>query len=299
MNTPAKIEIDETRLQHVMAGNIGFGSHDNIEHGCCIMEAEAWIADRPWSDRDDSICPVIGAHLRSFNDNLPDDATRNRLLKPLLGRLIGSRASERVTERRAVLAADCYVRTYVPIILRFHDGPVFRSTADAFENLAPFTTLAEIPNALEGIDVSPVERAARALDASVDVLDTRSAIAAFAALAALAARAARGALAALAALDTQTRIAARATIETATRIAARATLAALAASAALAARAARAASTLDTRSALAALAALDARDATDALDECSAAAAAAVEVMDLSAVDLVERMLAITEERTT
>jgi hypothetical protein len=59
------------------------GWHDPNGNGtpptqACFMEFEAWLADKPWTDRMPCACPVIGAFMRSWNDSLPDDETRTR-----------------------------------------------------------------------------------------------------------------------------------------------------------------------------------------------------------------------------
>ncbi len=70
-------------------------SHHTREAGVCSMEAVAWLAGEPHSDRPACACPVIGAFMIAWNDALPDDETRTRLLKPLLPLLVGSRAAAR------------------------------------------------------------------------------------------------------------------------------------------------------------------------------------------------------------
>src|SRR5579884_3524199 len=75
------------------------GTHANFEAGVCAMELVSYLAGEPFSDHPQCVCPVLGAFVRSWNDALPDDE-RDALLKPLLPRLIGTRAS--VTPCRSV-----------------------------------------------------------------------------------------------------------------------------------------------------------------------------------------------------
>ena len=60
------------------------GGHSTRADGMCVMEAAAYLAGRKHGDAPPCVCPVIGAFLRNWNDNLPDDETRTRLLKPLV-----------------------------------------------------------------------------------------------------------------------------------------------------------------------------------------------------------------------
>ena len=90
------------------------GSHKSLNEGACIMEAVAYVAGESWSDRPACACPVISAFLRSWNDSLPTDADRDRLLKPLVLQLIDTKATSDVEERRAYLALDWMIRVFTP-----------------------------------------------------------------------------------------------------------------------------------------------------------------------------------------
>lgn len=68
------------------------GAHDKDAGAFCAMEAVAYLAHEPHSDRPACACPVISAFLRAWNDGLPD-AERDALIRPLLPRLIGDRKS--------------------------------------------------------------------------------------------------------------------------------------------------------------------------------------------------------------
>jgi hypothetical protein len=50
--------------------------------------------------------PVHRQFIRSWNDGLPTDADRDRLIKPLLPDLIGTRASAATTRARGDLAVE-------------------------------------------------------------------------------------------------------------------------------------------------------------------------------------------------
>ena len=78
------------------------------------MELVSYVAGEPWSDHPDCACPVISAFLLAWDDGLPSDADRDRLLKPLIVKLIGTRSSTAVEETRAYLAIDWFVRVQTP-----------------------------------------------------------------------------------------------------------------------------------------------------------------------------------------
>ena len=110
------------------------GGHEHVDEGACFMEAVAYVAGEPWSDKPACACPVLGAFLRTWNDDL-SDTDRNRLLRPLVRRLVGSRSTPEVEARRSWLAMDWLVRTNAPTWLRL--VPALVPHADALTDLPP------------------------------------------------------------------------------------------------------------------------------------------------------------------
>lgn len=88
------------------------GAHASPEAGMCAMELTAYLAGEPHSDHPACASPVIAAYVRSWNDSLGDEARQR--LKPYARRVIGTRASQAVEDRRAWMAADWLVREYTP-----------------------------------------------------------------------------------------------------------------------------------------------------------------------------------------
>ena len=121
-----------------------YGAHQAPEPGneadaaMCAMEAAAYIAGEPWSDQPQCVCPVIASFLRSWNDGIGEDATRTRLLLPLVALSIGTRSSDDVQDRRAFMAADWAVRTFTPAWLRLAG---LTGHADALAGLPELTTI--------------------------------------------------------------------------------------------------------------------------------------------------------------
>ena len=98
------------------------GAHDPPPSTCtdpvgCFMEIEAYRAGRPWSDHDETASPVIAAFMRTWNDGLSSDQERARILSPFAGRVINSRADDAVENQRAYMALDWLIRTYTPAFL--------------------------------------------------------------------------------------------------------------------------------------------------------------------------------------
>lgn len=110
------------------------GSHPTPEHGMCAMEMVAWLAGEPHSDEPACACPVIGSVVRCFNDALPTDLDRERLLRPLVPLLLNTKSTRAVESARASLVADCVARVIAPIMLQ---RQYRRTEADALLGMAP------------------------------------------------------------------------------------------------------------------------------------------------------------------
>ena len=145
--------IDPARLAKITA--LANGAHNANSKQMCAMEAVAFIAREPWSDHPQCASPVIGAFMRAWNDGLPDDE-RTALLLPLIPRLVGTRGSAALENRRATMAADWLIRVQTPAWLRLAG---LAQHADALENFPEITDFAKTPG------IKPVLEAARS-DAS-------------------------------------------------------------------------------------------------------------------------------------
>jgi hypothetical protein len=72
------------------------GRHPAPQLGACVMELASMLAGERFSDAPRSVCPVIGAFLRTYNDRLDDD--RRQDLYRYAAAVVGTR-SNRATER--------------------------------------------------------------------------------------------------------------------------------------------------------------------------------------------------------
>lgn len=110
--------IDETKLEELQKLWLKQGSHDDFSEGACAMEAVAWLANEPHSDRPKCACPVIAVFVSTWNDGIRDDARRTGLLLPLVPLMVKSRGSDKLALRRAFLVLDWLVRAVSPAWLR-------------------------------------------------------------------------------------------------------------------------------------------------------------------------------------
>ena len=164
------------------------GSHTTREEGVCLLEAVAWVAGEPHSDRPACACPIMAAIGRRLNDRISrdDDATRTALLRPAVLILVGSKATRDVERRRMYLALDWSLREIVP--QWFDLVPSLAEYAAALRGLAPIVDTSTL------FVASAVARKARA--AADDAYDA-AADAAYAAYAYAAAAYAKPIIAAL------------------------------------------------------------------------------------------------------
>lgn len=127
-----KIESDKlAKLNHL---HLLSGAHDSFEEGACAMEAVSWLAGEPFSDHPACACPVLGAFVRRWNDSLNDE-DRDRLVKPFVPKLVGTKSTEEVEERRAWLATDWLIRVLTPAFLEL--TPSLREHAATLSGLPP------------------------------------------------------------------------------------------------------------------------------------------------------------------
>src|SRR6267154_2076091 len=99
--TAAEFKILQDRWAQIQDVPLQHGSHVSREEGGCVMEIISYVAGLPWSDHPACTCPTLTAFMISWNDGLPSDAERDRLLKPLIPKLVGTRGSDKLAERRS------------------------------------------------------------------------------------------------------------------------------------------------------------------------------------------------------
>ena len=128
------------------------GSHsqpsDEAHIEACVMEAVSLLANEPWSANPACACPVICVLMQTWNDALPDDE-RDALLRPLIPRLIGTRATRDIELRRATIAADWLIREHAPAWLRLA-GLI--AQADALASLPQITDFLQCPSVMPALN---------------------------------------------------------------------------------------------------------------------------------------------------
>ncbi len=108
--TPAALD----RLAQLDTLTIHEGSHSTFEQGHCAIELVAWLANEPFSDAPVCVCPVLRAFVLAWNDALPSDEDRARLLRPFIPRLIDTKTTHAIEQRRMALALDWLARVQTP-----------------------------------------------------------------------------------------------------------------------------------------------------------------------------------------
>ena len=131
------IHPDTLTLEQLDALILTSGAHPNRSNGLCAMEAAAWLAGDAHSDHPDCVSSVIGTFIRSWNDALPDDSSRNRLLKPLLPLILDTKAPQPIELARSYLAVDWLARECAPAFLSLRDD--LKGYAMALRGLKPLT----------------------------------------------------------------------------------------------------------------------------------------------------------------
>jgi len=136
-----QVQIIEERWKKFEKWSLKKGAH-SPDSTFCVMEAVAYVAGEKWSDNPECACPIISAFLRSWNDSLPTDAERDRLLKPLIPKLVNTR-NKSLEEKRGVMAADWLIRTHTVAWLRLAG---LNAQADSLANLPEITAFSQLPS---------------------------------------------------------------------------------------------------------------------------------------------------------
>jgi hypothetical protein len=92
----------------------------------------AWLAGDPNADLPVGVCPTIAAFLSEWNNRLPE-IERERLLKPRIPRIVGTKGSPSLSHARGYLALDWMVRVLAPAVLDL--TPKLRKYGEALRTL--------------------------------------------------------------------------------------------------------------------------------------------------------------------
>lgn len=122
------------RVAQLAELTIDHGSHSSFDAGHCSTEVVAYLAGEPHTDHPECLSPVLGAFIRTWNDDLDDEGRQK--LKSFLPRVIGTAGDGR-DEARAWLATDWLVRVHTPAWLEL--AGVTESAA-ALRALPPFAS---------------------------------------------------------------------------------------------------------------------------------------------------------------
>ncbi len=98
--------------------NLSQGAHLDPRDGHCALEAAAYVAREPHSDHPECVSPTISDFLRTWNDTLPSDEERNRLLIPLIPEIIGTGGTLTHERQRREMVLNWALREYTPAWLR-------------------------------------------------------------------------------------------------------------------------------------------------------------------------------------
>ena len=165
MSTPLLIA---DRLGWLEETSFESGSHNSIRDGCCVMEAVAYVAGEPHSDHPQCTCPIITAFMIGWNDNLPSNQDRDRLLKPLVPLIVGTRSNSEVEQRRGFLCVDWFIRTFVPAWLQLI--PSLQIHAETLRKYPEITDVAALL-AVKPVLADIAKSSAAARDAARDAWD--------------------------------------------------------------------------------------------------------------------------------
>ena len=124
------------------------GSH-TPDSEFCVMEAVAYMAHEPWSDHPECASKVITSFCQAWNDGMNDED--RQMLKPFIPRIVGTKASAAIENKRSWMALDWYCRVSTPVWLR---AAGLVKEAEAIEATKPITSAASAKKAQAALDAA-------------------------------------------------------------------------------------------------------------------------------------------------
>ena len=147
-----------TALEKIDGITLCSGVGDVRNNALCVMQAVDYVASGGTSDHPECASPVITSFLIRWNDTLPTDADRDRLLRPLIADVVGTRTTDADDLTRSWLAYDWLVRTHLVAWLRLSPSLVVHANAVAAR--APITSSAALDAAWPTIAIARAAGAA-------------------------------------------------------------------------------------------------------------------------------------------
>jgi hypothetical protein len=120
---------------------LGHGAHAKRGPENCALEVQPTC-----------VSPVIAAFGRSWNDGLPTNEDRNRLLKPLLPLMLNTRTNAKDEQTRAWMVTDWLVRVQAPAWMSLSE--VLKEHSERLRALAPITDSASAKQAQGTLDTA-------------------------------------------------------------------------------------------------------------------------------------------------
>lgn len=97
--------MSDSRPVSPLTVRLGKGRHRSPRRAVCVMELSSMLAAEQFSDHPSTVCPVLAAFLRAYNDHLPPRLRQH--LYPWASEAVGTRDLQRevIAGRRAALCA--------------------------------------------------------------------------------------------------------------------------------------------------------------------------------------------------
>ena len=121
--------LNEKRLIEIENIPLHKGSGDALDTAC-VMQMVSYVANEPWSDHPECVCPLLTRFAIRLNDRFDD--SHRQLLKPLIPRLVGTRADLKTEIQRAKFLALQAVSVFLPTLTEQFDIPEITARLRAF-----------------------------------------------------------------------------------------------------------------------------------------------------------------------
>jgi hypothetical protein len=127
------------------------GSHSSPDEGHCLLEVVSMFAGEAFGDSPACVDPVLASFGTGWNDGMRTNEERAQL-KQYIPRLIGTRKSDKLSQKRGWMAADWMIRVHTAAWLTL--TPALAPYGESLKALPPITCEADLSRAMPALDTA-------------------------------------------------------------------------------------------------------------------------------------------------
>ena len=113
------MSIPQEKLDRLATMSLDHSAHITFDDGHCPMELVAWLNGENHGDSPACTDPAIATFVRHWSDSMGQD-DRDKFIRPLLIRLVGTASTDEIRDQRSLMALDWSIRESTPAWLELN-----------------------------------------------------------------------------------------------------------------------------------------------------------------------------------